>query len=493
MNSSGGYGLMDKKTAFCVIDVGTGGVKCMVFEATGKLVYKESSEINFHFDSYAISFDPVDVWKDVCRMTRAAVKECSKQKLKIASVSSTSMREGNVFYDGEGSELLAVPNLDARAYNESEELSKSLGEAIYISSGHWPSPIFLASRLKYLQKNKGDLFSKIRSVSLVNDWILYKFSGNLAVEPTNGCETALFSLRKRSWDEQLIRDCGFERSMFPEVKECGTVLGQVSRSAGRASGLEEKVQVVVGAADTESAVAGCGLFEPGNVAAVAGTTTPVQAVTSDPLLDPERRTWTCCHVLPGTWTVESNAGGTGLLMKWWGEMTGKSFSDLDREVEREKPAPMKVRVNAGTSVMNARRPHPTVGSISGVSSWTPRSWVTLGILETNCFSVRANLEQLESVLATKFQEVYFCGGASKSRLWRTLQAGILGRTLVSFGVGEATGRGAAMLSAVATGSFPDLKSAAKSFLKQRLTTKPDPRTFETYDSLYGEWLKETTK
>jgi len=481
------------KPAFCVIDVGTGGIKCLVFDAKGSLAFKESSPINFLHEGYAIGFDPAAVWADICRMTRRAKKECTKKKLQIVTVSSTSMREGNVFYDVHGNELLAVPNLDARAYMESVEIQESIGDAIYLSSGHWSSPIFLASRLKFLMKNNPNLFNKIRKVSMINDWVLFKFSGKIVSEPTNGCETALFDLKRRNWNDELIRECDFDRTLFPEIRECGSIIGSVVKEAGRRSGLNESTSVIVGAADTESAVAGCGLFDEGNVAAIAGTTTPIQAVTENPVLDPEKRTWTCCHVLPGRWTLESNAGATGLVFKWWAKMTGEDFSVLDNEVKKEKPAFGKVSVRIGTSLMNARHPHPIVGTIQGVSPWTPRAEVTLGILETNCYSVRANLEQIENVLGKRFVELYFCGGASKSEVWRQLQSNILGRTILTFAVGEATGRGAAMLSAVALKEFANLSEASRSFLRRKMSIKPDGKIFESYEVLYQNWLNSINK
>jgi autoinducer-2 kinase len=476
-----------ENSAHCVIDVGTGGVKCLVFDEGGLLLFKENGNIDLQIEGPGKSFNPRAVWEDVCLMTSRAARECSKRKKRIVSVSSTSMREGNVFYDREGKELLAVPNLDARAYKEAEEVQDTLGEAIYLASGHWPSAIFLASRLKFLRKQPA-LFERIKKVSMINDWLLYKFSGVLATEPTNGCETTLFSLKERNWSDELIEEFRFDRSLFPEVRECGTPLGQVTSAASRKSGLRESTLVVVGAADTEAAVAGCGLFESGNVAAIAGTTTPIQAVTDVPILDEKRKTWTCCHVLPDRWTVESNAGATGLVFKWWSEMTGMTFPKLDEEVVKEKPVPGSVKVNIGATLMNAKHPHPVSGGIQGLSSWTPRVEVTLGILEANCFSVKANLEQLESVLGRRFAELYFCGGASNSKLWRRLQASILGRTIVSFNIGEATGRGAAMLSAVVSGEFSNLREASGYFVKRNSSTKPIGQVYETYDPLYQDWL-----
>ncbi len=471
---------------FCVIDIGTGGAKCQVFDEEGALLFDETALIDLRQDGTALSFDPAEVWRNVCLLTRKAVKQCSKHGKKIVTVSSTSMREGNVFYDKEGVELLAVPNLDERAFNESGEIGASLGEEIYLTSGHWPSSIFLVSRLKFLKKKEKELYRKVDRVSMINDWILYKFSGKIATEPTNGCETVLFSLKKRQWSDELIAELGYDRSILPEILECGKILGQIDKIAIQKTGLDRSTQIVIGAADTEAAVAGSGLFDPGDIAAVAGTTTPIQAVVENPFLDEERRTWTCCHVLPNRWTVESNAGATGLVYQWWSNMSGLNFPELDQEIEQDKPAPGKVKVNVGTRVMNSKRPHPTTGNIN-ISPWTHRSEVSLGILETNCFSVRANLEQLESVLGKRFLELYFCGGASKSKLWRNLQSNILGRSLISFVKEATTGKGVAMLSAVAFGSCKSLNEASKSFAGQKIKTKPNGRAFEMYEPFYNQW------
>ncbi len=161
-----------ENSGFCVIDVGTGGGKCLVFDENGYLAFNESIAVNYLIDGKAMSFDPKEVWGDICGMIRRAGRECSKKKTKIITISSTSMREGNVFYDTEGNELLAVPNLDERAQKEAEEIGESLGDEIYLSSGHWPTSIFLVNRLKFLKKTRPVLFGEISKVSMINDWIL---------------------------------------------------------------------------------------------------------------------------------------------------------------------------------------------------------------------------------------------------------------------------------------------------------------------------------
>ena len=163
--------------AYLVIDVGTGGIKAVAFDSYGHLLFKALSPIDFRFSGQSIEFDPRASWTQVCRMIREAVRFSAKRGKRILAVSSTSMREGNVFYDSSGIELLAVPNIDGRARVEAREIAGKFGDLIYEKSGHWPMPMFLVCRLKWLKRHEPELFRKTAHVSMINDWVLYRLSG----------------------------------------------------------------------------------------------------------------------------------------------------------------------------------------------------------------------------------------------------------------------------------------------------------------------------
>jgi autoinducer-2 kinase len=476
--------------AFLVIDVGTGGAKCVFFDAAGNSVFSEKADVAFEFVDGGAQFDPKVVWDDVVLLVRAGVKECERRNLSVAGVSSTSMREGNVFYDRNGKELLAVPNMDSRAMNESMAIPEPLAEEIYRKSGHWPSPIFLVNRLNWLKKNRPSVYQRVRSVSMINDWVLFKLSGRLSSEPTNGCETAAFDLAKRTWSEEIMKELQLDFSVLPEISECGTVLGDVTRGASRSTGLPHSATVVVGAADTAAAVLGCGVFEKGNPVAVAGTTTPVQSVTTRVVEDKKMRTWSCCHPVRNRWVVESNAGATGLVFNWWSRLVGAAYRELDAEVSVGTREYMKVRARIGTNLMNSRRMHPLQGLLRGIGPWTSRASITRAIIEDSCFAVRANLEQIEEVLKTRFSVLSFCGGCAKSDIWSQLTADVTNRRLVRFSTGDATARGAAILTSVACGDHRSLRSAAKELAGDRSVLTPRGDRASEYAQEYKSWLEQ---
>ncbi len=93
-------------------------------------------------------------------------------------------------------------------------------------------------------------------------------------------------------------------------------LGKLTRAAAAHLGLEAGTPVAVGGPDTQCGLLGMGAVEEGQIGVVAGTTTPVQMVLPKPVVDPEMRTWTGLHVLPGVYVLESNAGQTGSTLDW---------------------------------------------------------------------------------------------------------------------------------------------------------------------------------
>jgi autoinducer-2 kinase len=472
--------------SFLVVDFGTGGTKCILFGHDGNVLFNETQPVEFRFAPPAIDFDPKLVWEQVCGQVRRAVEVSEKNGATVVAVSSTSMREGNVFYDAEGHELLAVPNIDGRAGKEAEEIANRWGGLVYEKSGHWPMASFLVCRLRWLEANRPELHRKLEKVTMVNDWLLYRLSGVLASEPTNGCETAVFDLRSRDWSPEIIKELGVDRDVLPEVVECGTDLGQVTDRASRETGLPRSARVVVGAADTEAALLGCGALEEGRVVAVAGTTTPVQAVTASIRSDPEARTWSCCHVIPGRWTLESNAGATGMIFDWWARLTKEEYDTLTAEAASVPPGSMGVSSLVGAMVFNARK-FPTIhGEMRGVMPWTGRGAISRAIIEGTCFAVRANYEQVEEVLGRKFGEMGFCGGAAESELWLRIQTDVL-NARVRRGVGRhATAKGALALCRVAVG---DVKSVGEAAPESGSVLSPESEAAAKYEEHYAAWRK----
>jgi gluconokinase len=71
--------------------------------------------------------------------------------------------------------------------------------------------------------------------------------------------------------------------------------------------------------------------------------------------------------------------------------------------------------------------------------------VARAIMESVCYGVRGNLEQLERVAGDRFEDVLFTGGSARVELWAQMMADVLGRPLYVPRVAEAAASAGAQL------------------------------------------------
>lgn len=97
---------------------------------------------------------------------------------------------------------------------------------------------------------------------MLNDWILYKLSGELQIDSSNGCTSGIFDLQNRVWDNNVAKECGLTLPFSPKVNEAGTIIGTVTKGCSVLTGLREGIPVVAGGGDAQMASLGTGVVKP---------------------------------------------------------------------------------------------------------------------------------------------------------------------------------------------------------------------------------------
>ena len=120
----------------------------------------------------------------------------------------------------------------------------------------------------------------------------------LATEPSDASGTLMFDVARRRWSEDMMRAVDLPRSLLPDVGESSQILGRVTRDAAALTGLGEGTPVVGGGADNACGAAGVGAISPGDAVSSWGTSGTVLTPTAQPLVDPQLRAHTFCHVAP---------------------------------------------------------------------------------------------------------------------------------------------------------------------------------------------------
>lgn len=494
-----------EKRYLLILDAGTGAGRCSLFDEGGALIGAAYRE--WHYQTPCENpeireFDAGEFWNTFCGLIRELLRKTEIKPEEIAGISSTSQREGIVLLDENGHELYAGPNVDFRGEEEGKLLRKSMGEAVYRAAGHWPSAMTAPSRLLWFQKHRPELYQRIKCLLMISDWILYRFTGTPATEPTNACESLFYDIKNMCWNEALIQALGVSPALFAPVLRPGGLCGTVTKKAALETGLIPGTPVFMGGADTQCAVLGTGGVKKGHTAVVLGTSAPLMTVMDTPLIDPKGRVRTCCYLKPGTWVLDSNARPTGVIYRWFRDTfyhdvpppPGRSLYQLmDEEAAAVPPGANGVLCFLGPSILNAGNLRDFPGVIAGVTAGYEKELCRRGlfsraILENIAYAVKGNLKQIIEVTGSTPSEIYVTGGASNAPVQLSILANVLGLPLVVSPCKESTSLGAAVCAAVGAGLYQDIGAAACA-MKGRGETlvRPAPETAEVYQTLYPKW------
>ncbi|MCA9879934.1 MAG: hypothetical protein KC442_19200, partial [Thermomicrobiales bacterium] len=357
------------------LDAGIGGGRCLIFTTGGDLVARGYQEwVGTHEPETpgAISFDPDAYWAALVSATRGALASSEIDPGRIAAISTTCQREGFVLLDAAGEVLYAGPSADGRGYAENAALKAQYGALLYAITGHQPESIHAPGRLRWLRQHRPEVYARIDRLLMINDWMLYRLGASWLGEPSNACSTTLFDVRHGTWSDQAISLAELPRRIFPPIVSGGTPAGELAPAVATELGLPPGIPLVVGGGDGQCGMAGAGAVHVGDVAAIAGTTTPILMHLDAPVFDPKMRTWTRAGLMPGTWGLEANAGITGLAFRWLrnlilGNATEAAFPEMEALARGVPPGAKGVRVDLGARPMGSR---PVIdmpgGEISGI-------------------------------------------------------------------------------------------------------------------------------
>ena len=493
------------------IDAGTGSCRAVIFDRRGNQVAVSQCEWSHPHAVASVSgavvpgsqvFETAQNWPLICRCVREAIASAGLAPERIRAVSSTSMREGIVLYDEEGAEIWACPNVDSRAAAEATELiERGLADEIYATAGDWVA-ITSAPRLLWLQRHEPETFARTAHLTMLGDWILYRLSGQYVTDPSLGSSSGLFDLAARTWSPRLLEICGLPLDVCPPVREPGSVIGAVTATAARETGLAEGTPVVVGGADTQLGLVGIGVTSPGRCTVVGGSFWQQTVVLDTPLIDPEGRLRTLCHTVPGQWMMEGLGFYSGLAMRW--------LRDAFCELEKARAAELGVDAYVLMEEAAAKAP-PGAGGVVGIFSnvmvakrWTHaapafmqfdvtnpegsgRKECIRALEESAAYVSRSHVETIRALTDLPIDEVVFTGGAAKGMLWPQILADVLGMRVRVPAVKESTALGAALYAGVGSGLYDDLRSVAAEVVRFERTCEPDPRTHAQYQALHERW------
>ena len=477
-----------------VLDAGSSSIRCHLVDSDLRIVRSASRPWTYLEEpdapELARAFDSNACWQSV----RAAIAEClSDHSSPCQAIAVTSQRQSLAFLD-ENLEVIHIgPNTDLRAVFEGFALDNRHGELIYSTTGHWPALMTAPGKLAWFRNNNPRVYDRIAYVTTLADWLTFKFTGNLASEPTLAAESGLLDITRLSPASDMFSELDL-RCPIPDMLKPISVCGALSEPG---LAIPEGVPVVTAGADTQCGLVGMGVVNAGSAGIVAGWSATVQLLTSAPILSPAMKTWAGVFQRPGLWTVESNAGDMGNALQWLADLLFPETTDPYRALnEAAGSAPLGsdgVSAYLGPQAMDVSALGMRAGGFAFPVPMTlggpTRGHLARAALESFAYALRANLEQAEEVAGFNAHSVALGGGMTRSPAFNRVLTDVLGREVALSPHPDATAIGAALIARTAIGQLPSLPQATARRSRDNPPLTPNPQNAAEYQDHYHAWLE----
>jgi xylulokinase len=480
---------------FLGMDVGTGGTRAVVVDATGSLISGASSEhaaFRTPHPGWAEQ-DPEDWWRAAQEAIRFALVASPEPHEPIGAIGLTGQMHGAVMLDADGQVLRpALIWCDTRTQPECDWLTEKIGYERLIELTCNPAlPNFTLTKLLWVKKHEPEIFAKIRHILCPKDYVRYRLTGEFAIDVQEASGTLLLDVTHRRWSKEVAEAAGIDESWLPKVYESPEVCARISESAAGATGLKAGTPVVAGAGDQGAGAVGMGILQPGSVSATIGTSGVVFAATASPTKDPNGRLHTFCHAVPGLWHVMGVTQSAGLSFRWLKEtfFAGQDYDALTAAA---------AKVPAGSDgliwapyLLGERTPHldPEVrAAFAGISTVHTAAHFVRAVLEGVAYSLEDTFS-LFAELGIPVSAIRLGGGGARGPLWRKIQAGIYGQAVEVLTAEEGGAFGAALLAGVGADHWANLDEACGQAIEVAQRIEPDPADVSAYKDGYAHWRK----
>jgi len=488
------------------IDISSNSVKVGLVSEQLEIKIHNSQELKIYnedLDGFAKRFDMDDLWKKVIMGMKFVLSKFKSNK--IIGLSTCTQRIASVFLDEKGNALYGGPNIDIRGIDSAYLIDDAFSENdLFKITGHNPSLLFCLARLLWFKEEAEEVYGKIKKVLTLDDWLVYKFTGNFYSDPSSAAESQLLDIKKREWSSEIIDTFNFDPDLFPEIVDSGTIVGELEESLNKKFDADLKgIPFVKSGGDTQASLLGMGVIEEGNIGISLGTTAPLHLVVSKPFFDPNYNYWTSCHSIKGKWLIESNAGNTGASYNWFKEgflsrFTKNPDSLIEEFLKSTTPGALSTYTYLGPEKMNIKN---TTSIKRGAFVFQPPIMVSdevpkienfaRSVLENIAFGIFENYQVLrnQTDLSTK---TYVAGGMAKSNEFCKLLANILDNQISIACIRDSAFIGAAMNTLIGLKHYSNYKSIISNLLAFE-DVKNDPGVSEKFKSIYLEWKNLKSK
>lgn len=491
---------------FIGVDVGTGSARAGVFDASGACFGVGKKDILLFQDGgHIVEQSSADIWASVCTAIKIAVSASKIDASEIGGIGFDATCS-LVVVDKEGAPLpvgdSGNPNrniivwMDHRAMDQTRRINAT-GHDVLRYVGGQISPEMETPKLLWLKENKPEVYVAADHFFDLTDYLTWRATGDTARSIcTVTCKWTYLAHEQR-WDPTYFREIGLGDLADDEfvrigqnIVEPGALLGTgLTQAAARDFGLHAGIPVAAGLIDAHAGGVGTigaagqeGSAET-RMGYVFGTSACTMSSTAAPAFVPGVWGPYYSAMVPGLWLSEGGQSAAGAAIAHLlayhpasgkasklADTAGQSLPDwlVDQAIQA-CPSPSEAIDLAGSIVVvpefiGNRSPHADPAAkaiIAGLGFERDldslRALYIAGLSGLG-YGLRQIIET-QRAHGVQTDTIVISGGAGQSRLVRQLLADATGVAVAEPSAIEPVLLGAAMLGAVAAGSFASMRDA----------------------------------
>ena len=283
-------------------DIGSSATKASLVEADGGKVtgsaVSPADELPIQAPQPGWAEQHPEVWwTHVCAATRQLATAHPAALRAVRAIGLSYQMHGLVLVDRALQVLRpAILWCDSRAADIGRQAFEALGEAVCMQRLLNSPGNFTASKLKWVKDNEPDVFARVHKGMLPGDYVALRMTGEVVTTATGLSEGMLWDFQTEGVAELLLAHYGIPAAYIPPVVEVFSVQGALRSDAAAELGLPAGIPLAYRSGDQPNNALSLNVLEPGEVAATAGTSGVVYAVSDTPRADTQGRVNTFLHV-----------------------------------------------------------------------------------------------------------------------------------------------------------------------------------------------------
>lgn len=464
-------------TVVLAIDLGTGGPKVAVVDASGRsLAWSARPVTTTMLPPDGAEQDPHEMWAAIVEATRATLAMWGGAPGDIRAVAVTSQYMSTVPVAADGTPVgPCIMWMDGRGGADNLSLLNDRTFPLWIDRhGLIPLPSGTdgLGHIATLRRHHPDAFARAEFFVEPMDYVNARLTGRVCA--TQNTAFPFATVDNRTWgsvdhDPDLVAAAGVDPARLPPLVPLTGFVGEVTAAAAAQLGIVAGAPVTTGTIDSVTSAVGSGALTSADASVMIGTTAVMVTHIGEKRGDIGAGLIGVPSPVPERYFVMAENGVGGRAVEWFlrnhvfaddGFAPGTTLPD-DAYERLEQVAGSVVAGSDGALflpwLLGSIAPQPSDearAAFAGLGLQHTRAHLARAVLEGVALNLAWLLPALESFTGTTFPSIRFGGGGAQSGLWSQILADALDRPVHRLADPRTmNARGAAFLAFAALGEI----------------------------------------